>query len=415
MSQDATQSRKFPGEKGGPDARDRIRANGAATREGCPCFSSVNNSRRIVDNRTNKVYDESLVLALGYLDKRTSAAHLQTLKGGGMDSDVVVLTEDEIRKTARLTPELIRAVEDGFRVLAQGEVATPAPMMFSLDADNEVDVKAAWVRPWGEFSVKVATGFFDNPSQGLPSGNSVLLLLDALTGTTRAVLLEGGYLTTLRAGAAGAIAAKWLAPTTARTLGVVGTGSLARCHALALLMERALDCVTVYGRNVDRADALVARLAQATDAKVTRAATIQELMERSDLVVTCTSAHEILVHSDWVHPAMHITAAGADAPGKQELDPEILRRADRVVCDLRAQAISQGECQHVADDLVNNTSIGLTELGDIVAGKASGRVRSDEVTVCDLTGVGIQDTAVARYVVAKVLKEQRSNATERGK
>ncbi|WP_298211231.1 hypothetical protein [Ferrimicrobium sp.] len=331
-----------------------------------------------------------------------------------MNSGVVVLREDEIRNTVHLTPELVGAVEDGFRVLAEGGVATPAPMIFPLDGDDEVDVKAAWVRPWGEFSIKVATGFFGNPSRGLPSGNSVLILFDASTGATRAVLLDGGYLTTLRAGAAGAVAAKWLAPPAAQGLGVVGTGSLAHSHALALLQEREFRSVVVYGRNVDRANDFVAQLATVTDAKVRRTASIQELMGASDLVVTATSAREPLIRSDWVHPALHITAAGADAPGKHELDPEILRRANQVVCDLRSQATSQGECQHIADELMNVSTINLTELGDIITGRVEGRVRPEDVTVCDLTGVGVQDTAIARYVVAKVLERERPAATEKG-
>jgi ornithine cyclodeaminase len=129
-----------------------------------------------------------------------------------MGSGVVVLTESEIRELTDLNLELVDAIEEGFRFLAVGNVSTPPPMMFTLDVDNEVDVKAVWVQSWGDLSIKVATGFFENPARGLPSGNSILLLLDATTGETRAVLVEGGYLTALRAAAAGAIAAKWLAP-----------------------------------------------------------------------------------------------------------------------------------------------------------------------------------------------------------
>ncbi|NNN14727.1 MAG: NAD(P)-binding domain-containing protein [Acidimicrobiaceae bacterium] len=320
-----------------------------------------------------------------------------------MDPGVVVLTESEIRGLTNLNTELVDAVEDGFKVLAAGGVSTPPPMMFTVDSDNEVDVKAAWVRSWGILSIKVATGFFENPALGLPSGNSVLLLLDATTGQTRAVLLEGGYLTTLRAAAAGAIAAKWLAPSGAATVGVIGTGQLARWHARALLLDRELDSVLVYGRNPDRANALIDDLKEHTNARIAHSKSVQEVVEASDIVVTCTSAHEILVRSEWVHPGMHITAAGADATGKQELDPEILYRADRVVCDLRAQALTQGECQHVTDPSMSSDGSWLTELGDVVAGMAPGRIKDDEITVCDLTGVGVQDAAIARYVLGKAL------------
>jgi ornithine cyclodeaminase len=136
------------------------------------------------------------------------------------------------------------------------------------------------------------------------------------------------------------------------------------------------------------------------------------MVEESEILVTCTSAREILVRSEWVHPGMHITAVGADAPGKQELDPEILRRADRVVCDSRAQVLTQGECQHVVDPSAPGDASWLTELGEIVAGMAPGRVRNDEVTVCDLTGVGMQDAAIARYVLARALGAVDVRVTE---
>lgn len=319
-----------------------------------------------------------------------------------MDPSVVILTEQEIRESTDLTPALVDAVEDGFRIIATGGASTPSPMFFDVDAGNEIDVKAVWIRPWGDISIKVATGFFQNPAKGLPSGNSVMLSLDATTGMTRAVLLEGGYLTTLRAAAAGAIAARWLAPTSAATVGIIGTGELARWHAKALLLRETTKCVLVYGRSADRAGALVRDLSESSHVRATRAQSVQELVEASDIVVTCTSAHDMLVRSAWVHPGMHITAAGADVAGKQELDPEILHRADRVVCDSRTQVLTQGECQHVvnANPGMAQDLSWLTELGDIVAGKVPGRVRDDEVTVCDLTGVGMQDAAIARYVLA---------------
>ncbi|MHB1520220.1 MAG: ornithine cyclodeaminase family protein [Ferrimicrobium sp.] len=331
-----------------------------------------------------------------------------------MGSGVVVLTEDEIRELVDLDLELVDAIEDGFRVLALGDVATPPPMMFTLDADNEVDVKAVWVPSWGDLSLKVATGFFGNPAKGLPSGNSILLLLDATTGQTRAVLVEGGYLTALRAGAAGAIAARSLAPRRVASAGIVGTGELARVHARALLLAVAPESMTVFGRHRERADAMIEELRGYTDIPLVRAESIQEVVQASDVVVTCTSAREILVHAQWVHPGMHISAVGADAPGKQELDPEILRRADRVVCDLRSQALAQGECQYVTDASRSDDASWLTELGDVVAGKAPGRLRDEELTVCDLTGVGMQDAAIARYVLAKVLGTSDSATTQQG-
>jgi ornithine cyclodeaminase/alanine dehydrogenase-like protein (mu-crystallin family) len=116
------------------------------------------------------------------------------------------------------------------------------------------------------------------------------------------------------------------------------------------------------------------------------------------LVVTATPARDPLVVADWLHPGLHITAIGSDAPDKNELHPAVLERADLLVCDARAQCASLGELHHALEQGIELTTI---ELGEITGGARPGRTGDDQITVCDLTGTGVQDTAIALLAYQK--------------
>jgi ornithine cyclodeaminase len=118
---------------------------------------------------------------------------------------------------------------------------------------------------------------------------------------------------------------------------------------------------------------------------------------QSDVVVTTTPARTPLLKADWLHPGLHITAMGADAETKNELDPQVLVCADRFVCDRRAQSLALGELHHAVAAGVLASDVAVTELGEITAGIKPGRRSDAEITVCDLTGTGVQDTAIALH------------------
>jgi ornithine cyclodeaminase len=193
------------------------------------------------------------------------------------------------------------------------------------------------------------------------------------------------------------VAARHLAPTRVTTVGVIGTGTQARMQVEALAVVRpGIREVRVWGRRPERAAAAADDIRAALGgAEVVPVASVEEAVTGADVVVTCTAAREPLVHEAWIGPGVHVTAVGSDGEGKQELEPALLRRADLLVVDDRSQSERLGELQHARD--VGDHAISL---GEICAGTAQGRTDDRQLTVCDLTGVGVQDVAAANAVLA---------------
>jgi ectoine utilization protein EutC len=312
-----------------------------------------------------------------------------------------VLTEAELRQCLRLDLELIDAIAAAFTALASGRVVMPPVLHMALpEANGEVDVKTAWLPGLPSFALKVSPGFFDNPKRGLPSLSGMMMLLSAETGRLEALHLDNGWLTDLRTAAAGAVAARHLAPADARVAGVLGAGTQARFQIEALTLVRPIERVLVFARDGARAEAYADEMADRLGLDVRPVASAERLVLEADVVVTATPSRSPLVVADWLHPGLHITAIGADAPDKNELHPEVLARAERLVCDSRAQCARQGELHHA---LAAHPDLDVIELGEITAGRQPGRQSADEVTVCDLTGTGVQDTAIALLAYRKAI------------
>jgi ornithine cyclodeaminase len=220
----------------------------------------------------------------------------------------------------------------------------------------------------------------------------MMMLLSARTGRLEALHLDNGYLTDLRTAAAGAVAARHLARADARVAGVIGAGVQARLQMTALAKVRSIERMLVWARHGAKAEACADDLAGRLGIEAIAVNSAERLVLEADVVVTTTPARDPLVVADWLHPGLHITAMGSDAPDKHELHPAVLERADLLVCDARAQCARQGELHHALDQ---GMELASTELGEITGGARPGRTRDDQITVCDLTGTGVQDTAIA--------------------
>jgi ectoine utilization protein EutC len=309
--------------------------------------------------------------------------------------DVMVLEEATLRARVTISREAMAVVEAAFAALGRGGVVMPPVLHLDLPERNaEMDVKTAYVPGLPSMALKVSTGFFDNPKRGLPSLSGMMTLISAETGRVEAVLLDNGYLTDVRTALAGGIAADRLARADARIAGIVGTGLQARLQLEALRLVRPVERVLVWGRDPAKAEAL-ARGLEAELGLPVAAVPLERVVREADVVVTTTSAREPLLMAEWLHPGLHITAMGSDAPGKQELDPEVLGRADRVVVDRRSQCERLGELRGALAAGTVSPDRPIDELGEIVAGSKPGRRSAEEITVCDLTGTGAQDTAIA--------------------
>ena len=132
--------------------------------------------------------------------------------------------------------------------------------------------------------------------------------------------------------------------------------------------------------------------------------TIKAVVENSSIVVTTTPSRRGFIRPEWLHPGLHITAMGADTEEKQELDPEVFSKADLIACDLKRQCFELGELRSAVKTGIISDIDNIVELGELISGKRHGRTSEDQITICDLTGVGVQDTAIALQTLLKAEK-----------
>ncbi len=311
---------------------------------------------------------------------------------------IKILTEKELRKIVHLNLDAVECVESAFAALARGGVVMPPILSMAIKEYNgEVDVKTAYVPGVESFAIKVSPGFFDNPKIGLPSTSGLMILFSARTGMVEALLLDNGYLTDVRTAAAGAVAAKHLAPEAANTACIVGAGTQARLQLQALCLVRPITRVSFWARDNAKAEATAREMAQLLGIEVTAASDLAVAVGEADVVVTTTPSAAPLIQADWLRPGQHITAMGSDQEHKNEIAPGCIARADLYVPDRQSQTELLGELHHALDAGVVPKDKSFAELGDIVARKVKGRTSSNDITIADLTGTGIQDTAIATY------------------
>jgi len=298
---------------------------------------------------------------------------------------------------------LINEIEAGFDLYSRGRVVVPPVGFLNFKTPpGDVHIKYGAIAPDDVWVLKVASGFYDNPALGLPPSDGVILVFSQRTGALELVLHDRCWLTDMRTAAAGAVAARHLAPSVVDQIGVIGTGVQARMQLEMLCSVVDAKSAVVWGRSPDRVAAMVRDLLNSESViraglEVRAAATVDELAAESRVIVTATSARGPVLRSEQVRPGTHITAMGSDDDGKQELDPVLLGRADRVIADSVAQCSEYGECVHaIAAGLLEKNDI--IELGAVVTDARLGRTSDDQITVADLTGVAVQDIQIAKMV-----------------
>jgi len=311
--------------------------------------------------------------------------------------------EAAIRKAVSHGAALLSA-ERAFLALARNEVVSPLPLGTEFpEVHGEVHVKGAYIRGAPIFAFKVATGFYGNVELGVPTGSGLVLIFDSETGFPLGVLGDNGYLTDLRTAAAGALAAKLLAPKRPLTVAVVGAGVQARFQVELIHRVREFKEVRVWSRQESSRKRYVKDMSALLKTPVYEFATVAAALDGADLIVTATPSETPLVFQNMVRPGATIIALGSDGPGKQELDVDVLLGADKLVADVTAQCIRLGELHHaVRAGLLPPDGV-YAELGHIVSEEIPGRV-GDETIICDLTGVGAQDAAIAEVAWSALLR-----------
>lgn len=312
-------------------------------------------------------------------------------------SPILFLTAAEVLELLTLE-ETIGAVERAFRV--HGERKVPAPGVLGMHvAQGGFHIKAGVLhlsRPY--FAAKVNGNFPGNPGRfGLPTIQGIIVLCDADNGRVLA-LMDSIALTALRTAAATAVAAKYLARPSARTVTILGCGTQGRVQLKALALMRRLEKAFAYDISGEQSARFARDLTADLGIPVVVAKSFQEAVLASDICVTCTPSHDPLLAS--VAEGTFIAAIGADNPQKQELDPQLMKNS-KVVVDALEQCAAMGDLHHAILAGIMSESDVYAELGEVVAGRKPGREREDEVIIFDSTGMALQDVAAAALVYEK--------------
>jgi len=320
-----------------------------------------------------------------------------------MERSVRILREGDVRAALDMA-SCIDAVERAFVAYSTGRAELPSVIHLDVpESMGEIHVKAGHVHGEPYYAVKVASGF---SATDPPAIDGLVVVFDARNGSPAAFLLDNGFVTDQRTGAAGGVAARHLAPERVETVAVIGTGLQARYQLDALAVVRpGFAHVRVWGRNREHAihcvDDLLGRPGLPEGCRYAVAETVGEAVDGADVVITCTASREPLVRPGWLKEGAHVTALGSDGAEKRELEVGVLARADVLAVDSRTQCAQIGELHHALDAEIVLSPDDVVELGEICAGLRPGRGSGDGLTVCDLTGVGVQDVAAANVVMER--------------
>jgi alanine dehydrogenase len=318
-------------------------------------------------------------------------------------SKILVLSASDVKKLVSMR-DIISAVEDAFRAFGQG-TSKLAPIVLTLvdKHDGEHEIKAGYVEGYST-GAKILTYYKNNRSRfGLPPLQGIVVLNDIENGRPIAVM-DGAFITGSRTGAAGAVAAKYLARKNSSRVAVMGAGMQGRYQVMALTEVLKISSVKIYDVVPQASSDYVKEMANKYDFEVEKVDSPEQAIKDVDVVITATPSTQPYVSNEWIKDGVHINAIGADTPGKQELDAAIVRRS-KVVVDSLAQCVERGEIQTaIRQGLITRENV-YAELSELVLGRKQGRSSSTEITLFDATGMAVQDITTA-YTIYELAQEQ---------
>jgi alanine dehydrogenase len=316
---------------------------------------------------------------------------------------LLLLDRRTIESTLSLD-DCIERVEQAFAAHDRGDGMRPKLMHFDVPR-GEFHIKVGGIVAERTYvTLKLGGGFFDNQVRyDLPNIIGLIVLADGETGAPLAVM-ESGYITRVRTGAATAVAAKFLARADSKTATICGAGAQGEIQLRALTRVLPIERAFVWNRT-PRPE-FANRLARDLNLDVQLALDLPSATQVSDVIVTCTPARHWYLAREYVRAGTFIAAVGADSPEKQELEPALMA-ASVVVCDLVEQAVKVGDVHHAIDTNLMRQDTIRGSLGAVIGGRVHGRVNLDDVIVFDSTGTAIQDATAAALVYERVCAEGR--------
>jgi alanine dehydrogenase len=316
--------------------------------------------------------------------------------------EVLWLTQEEVKSVIDMHSDM-QVVERAFRQHGLGRVQMPPKSYLYYTAYNgDLRTMPAYLEEEDITGVKIVNVHPGNPARGLPTVMALIVLISPETGAPVAIM-DGTYLTDIRTGAAGGIAAKYLARKDSKIIGMVGAGNQAKTQLEALCEVFEPELVKITSRTKESCVGFIRDMKEVVPCEIQSKDKIEEVCD-CDILVTTTPSRKPIVKAQWVKEGTHINAIGADAVGKEELDPELLIRSKIVVDDI-VQALHSGEVNvPLSKHYISENDI-HAQLGEVIAGLKPGRTSEEEITIFDSTGLAIQDVATAHLVYERAVSQ----------
>lgn len=314
--------------------------------------------------------------------------------------EILWLAQKEVKSVMDMNSDM-QVVERAFRQHGLGRVQMPPKSYLYYTAYNgDLRTMPAYLEEENITGVKIVNVHPGNPARGLPTVMALVVLISPETGAPVAIM-DGTYLTDIRTGAAGGIAAKYLARKDSKVIGLVGAGNQAKTQLEALCEVFEPELVRITSRTKESSEQFIREMADITPCEIHYEETIEKVCN-CDILVTTTPTRKPIVKAKWIKEGTHINAIGADAIGKEELDPELLLRSKIIVDDI-VQALHSGEVNvPLSKHYISENDI-HAQLGEVIAGLKPGRTSEEEITIFDSTGLAIQDVASAHLAYERAI------------
>jgi len=318
-----------------------------------------------------------------------------------MENQILWLNRKEVESLLDMKGT-IGVVEEAFRQHGLKKVQMPSKLYLYFKRHNgDLRTMPAYLEEQDITGVKIVNVHPDNPRKGLPTVMALVILNSTETGAPIAIM-DGTYLTDMRTGASGGIAVKHLAGRNAKKVGFVGSGNQAKTQLLGI--NEVIDIEEVKVTSISEKSTLAFKdeMEKLIGCDIIPKISIKDVCD-CDIIVTTTPSRTPIVMNEWIEEGTHINAIGADAPGKEELDPVLLKRAKIVVDDI-PQASHSGEINvPLSKGLITEKDI-WCELGEVIAGRRKARTKDSDITIFDSTGLAIQDVATADLVYQQAIE-----------